>query len=88
MVKKLGINSGGVSSTADRQHCFSSLINESLKASSAVVAPRYLSRRLVGTIYICCGDPILEYVSSSIFMAGGHRFSIFTTKSSTGYALM
>jgi len=56
--------------------------------SQIMDAPRHLSRRLGGTIYICFGDPILEYVSSSIFMAGGHRFSIFTTESSIRYTLM
>jgi hypothetical protein len=67
---------------------FSLLTNGSLKARDTMDAPRHLFRRLVGTIYICFGDPILECFSSSIFMAGGDRFSIFTTNSSTGYALM
>ena len=74
MVKKLAIDSDGVSFSAHRQHCFSSLTNGSLKARDTMDAPRHLSRRLVGTIYICFGDPILEYASGLLFMAVGHRF--------------
>jgi len=88
MVKKLAIDSDGVSFSAQRHHYFSFLTNGSLKAHDTMDAPRHLFRRLVGTIYICFGDPILEYASGLLFMAGGHRFSIFTTNSSTRYALM
>ena len=86
MVKKLAIDLDGVSFSAHLY--FSSLTNGSLKARDTMDAPRHLFRRLVGTIYICFGDPILEYASGLLFMAGGHRFSIFTTNSSTRYAFM
>lgn len=88
MVEKLDIDSIGVSSSAYRQRCFSSITNESLKSHSTRAAIRHVFRRLVCADYLCFGHPMLEETSSSILMASSHYFSSLPSKSSTGYALV